>query len=174
MPNSALVGVTISFAEHQDAYTHFNVQPNNEAMSQAAAAAGYDSVQFLAHVDHTNYQCDSYNTGRSGFDYMGLEVVAVKLVGTYPCGAPTGAPASMRSGWGATQPCTCDPKEQFLNCKGVASEVPVGASVVGAAAAAVRARTARLEVARAAKLQVQQRTLNATGHSTDHAFSPVP
>ena len=41
-----------------------------------AAAAGYDSVQFLAHVDHVNYQFDTKNTGRPGFDYMGLEVVA--------------------------------------------------------------------------------------------------
>jgi hypothetical protein len=65
-------GVTISFAEHQDAYTHFNVPSGsnmNEAMSKAAAAAGYDSVQFLAHVDHVNYQCDTYNTKRPGFDY---------------------------------------------------------------------------------------------------------
>ena len=48
------LGVTISFAEHQDAYTHFNIaggQDMNEALSKAAAAAGYDSIQFLAHVD---------------------------------------------------------------------------------------------------------------------------
>ena len=165
MPNFAvvLIGVTISFAEHQDAYTHFNVQPDNEAMSQAAAAAGYDSVQFLAHVDHTNYQCDTYNTGRPGFDYMGLEVVAVKLVGTYPCGASTGAPASIRSGWGATQPCTCDSKQQFLNCKGVAYEVPpVGGAAAEAAAAAVLARTDRVAAVRAARLYMQR---NATRHT---------
>lgn len=130
------LGVTISFAEHQDAYTHFNIaggQDMNEALSKAAAAVGYDSIQFLAHVDvraaahahvsaqapaqrlqrfpdpcavcggmvdglaiadwlsapapamlacphhrpqHVNYQCDTVNTGRQGFDYMGVEVRA--------------------------------------------------------------------------------------------------
>jgi hypothetical protein len=38
------LGTTISFAEHQDAYAHFNAH-DNEAMSRAASAAGYDSVQ---------------------------------------------------------------------------------------------------------------------------------
>ena len=41
----------------------------NSAMAAAAAAAGFDSVQFLAHVDHVSYQCDTKNTGRRGFDY---------------------------------------------------------------------------------------------------------
>jgi hypothetical protein len=91
----------------------------NEAMSKAAVAAGYDSVQFLAHVDHVNYQCDTQNTGRAGFDYMGFEIVAVKLTGTYPCGAVGGAPSSIRRGWRASLACTCDPKQQFLNCQGI-------------------------------------------------------
>jgi hypothetical protein len=118
------LGVTISFAEHQDAYTHFNIaggQDMNEAMSKAAAAAGYDSIQFLAHVDHVNYQCDTKNTGRAGFDYMGVEIVAVKLVGTYPCGTASGAPPSIRSGWKASATCKCNPKDQFLNCDGLPS-----------------------------------------------------
>ena len=124
-PGSGLyfnLGTTIAFAEHQDAYSHFQVaggQDMNEAMSKAAAAAGYDSVQFLAHVDHVNYQCDTKNTGRVGFDYMGLEVVAVKLTGTYPCGTANGAPPTIRRGWGGSSACKCDPKKQFLNCEGV-------------------------------------------------------
>ena len=68
------LGRTIAFAEHADAYAHFGVPANvdqNEAMSKAAAAAGYNSVQFLAHVDHVNYPCDSKNTGKPGFSYMG-------------------------------------------------------------------------------------------------------
>ena len=69
------LGVTISFAEHQDAYTHFGAT-GNEDLSKKAAAAGFDSIQFLAHVDHVNYQCDTKNTGRAGFDYMGVEVRA--------------------------------------------------------------------------------------------------
>ena len=69
------LGKTISFAEHQDAYTHFGAT-GNEDLSKKAAAAGFDSIQFLAHVDHVNYQCDTKNTGRAGFDYMGVEVRA--------------------------------------------------------------------------------------------------
>ena len=113
------LGNTIAFAEHEDAYSFFNVAPGqdmNEAMSKAAVAAGYDSVQFLAHVDHVSYVCDTVNTGRVGFDYLGLEIVAVGLSGTYPCGTPTGAPPSIKKGWGGNQLCHCDPKKQFLNC----------------------------------------------------------
>ena len=118
------LGVTISFAEHQDAYTHFSIpggQDMNEALSKAAAAAGYDSIQFLAHVDHVNYQCDTKNMGRAGFDYMGVEVLATKLTGTYPCGTPAGAPNVITRGWSGGTACTCNPKAQFLNCQGVPS-----------------------------------------------------
>ena len=52
-----------------------------------ADGQGFDSLQFTAHVDHVNYQCDSHNTGKGGFDYMGFEIVGVKLVGTYACGS---------------------------------------------------------------------------------------
>ena len=54
------LGNTIAFAEHNDAYTYFNiagVPAYNSAMSAAAAAQGFDSVQFLAHVDHVS--CES-------------------------------------------------------------------------------------------------------------------
>jgi hypothetical protein len=115
------MGTTISFAEHQDAYTHFNIaggQDMNSAMSLAAANAGFDSVQLLAHVDHVNYPCDSHNTGRAGFSYMGLEIVAVKMVGTYACGGSAGAPSSIKRGWAAADACSCDNTKQFLNCKG--------------------------------------------------------
>ena len=60
-----------------------------------------------------------YNTGKPGFDYMGLEVVATKLTGTYPCGTAAGAPSVIKRGWGGSLPCDCDPKGQFLNCNGV-------------------------------------------------------
>ncbi len=48
-------------------------------MCRAAAAAGYDTVQFSAHHDHTNYPCDK----AGGYPYMNIEVVAVKQTGTY-------------------------------------------------------------------------------------------
>ena len=117
------VGKTISFAEHEDAYQHFAIPAGgdmNDAMSKAAAAAGFDSVQFLAHVDHVNYPCDTQNTGTPGFQYMGLEIVATKLVGTYACGQQAGgAPPTIRKGWGGSTACDCDNSKQFLNCQGV-------------------------------------------------------
>jgi hypothetical protein len=119
------VGVTIAFNEHGDAFQKFGIACDprvcdyNEELSKAAAATGVDSIQFLAHVDHVNYQCDTHNTGNAGLDYMGLEILAVKLVGKYSCGTPAGAPSSIRTGWQASKPCHCDNKHEFLNCKGV-------------------------------------------------------
>ena len=115
------LGTTIAFQEHHDAYTHFNIaggQDMNSAMSLAAAKAGYDSVQFLAHVDHVNYPCDTGNTGKAGFNYLGLEIVAVKMIGTYACGSSAGAPSPLRRGWAAASACSCDNSKQFLNCNG--------------------------------------------------------
>lgn len=116
------MGQTKMFAEHQDAYSYFNIghpADPNSAMSIAAAGQGFDSLQFTAHVDHVNYQCDSHNTGKGGFDYMGFEIVGVKLVGTYACGSKAGAPGSLRTGWMASKQCSCDNSKQFLNCQGV-------------------------------------------------------
>jgi hypothetical protein len=117
-------GATIVFNEHNDAYAHFQVRNPadgqwNSAMSRAAAKAGYDSVQFMKHIDHTNYQCDTHNTGRSGFMYLSFELVGVKLVGTYACGSQYDTIPAIRRGWQASQPCLCKNKLQFLNCHGV-------------------------------------------------------
>ena len=49
---------------------------------------------------------------------MNVEIVAVKLVGTYACGDAAGAPTSITRGWGGTRPCKCDNTKQFLNCDG--------------------------------------------------------
>jgi len=114
-------GKTVSFNEHQDSYTHFGVRQGdfNEEMSKAAASQGYDSVQFVAHVDHMNYPCCTQNTGIPGLLYMGLEIVGVKLTGTYACTSQAGAPSVVRAGWQASKPCACDNKLTFLNCAGV-------------------------------------------------------
>jgi len=87
----------------------------NEGVAKAAASAGYDSVQFLAHPDHVNYPCDSV----SGLSYMGLEVLATKLVGTYACGMKDGAPAVIKAGWKASRSCICDNNQKTTNCQGV-------------------------------------------------------
>lgn len=115
------VGKTISFPEHRDAWSHFGVHSGdwNEEMSKAAAAKGYDSIQFTQHVDHVNYPCDSHMTGVPGLDYMGLEIVAAKLMGTYPCGTRFGAPGIIRAGWQASRTCKCSNSQAFLNCDGV-------------------------------------------------------
>ena len=55
------LGKTIAFDEHSNAYSYFHisgVKDYNSAMSKAAAAQGYDSIQFLKHVDHVSYQCE--------------------------------------------------------------------------------------------------------------------
>jgi hypothetical protein len=111
-------GHTQVFGEHQDAYKYFAATSNSD-LALKASAAGFDSVQFSAHVDHVNYQCDSANIGKNGFDYMGFEIVGVKLVGTYACTTSSGAPSSIRMGWMASKTCSCDNSLQFLNCKGV-------------------------------------------------------
>jgi hypothetical protein len=116
------LGQTKAFAEHKDAFTYFGVtdpKHYNQDMCKAAASQGFDSVQFLSHVDHVNYQCDTKNTGRSGLEYMGLEIVGVKLVGSYSCTSKAGAPSSVRAGWKASRACVCDSSQQYLNCKGV-------------------------------------------------------
>jgi len=115
------VGKTVHFAEHQDAYNHFGITSGdmNERVSQAAASQGFDSLQFLAHVDHTSYTCDTANTGNSGLDYMGVEIIGVKLVGTYACTVSNGAPSVIKSGWQASKACQCDDSKGFLNCQGV-------------------------------------------------------
>lgn len=125
-PGSGLwfdIGKTISFPEHSDAYTHFKITSGsyNEELSKAAAAAGYDSIQFLAHVDHVNYQCDTKNTGNKGLEYMGLEIVGSRLTGKYACTTSSGAPPSIKAGWQGSRACACDNTKQYLNCKNVPS-----------------------------------------------------
>lgn len=115
------LGTTISFPEHRDGYNHFHIAggDENEEMSKAAAAAGIDSIQFLAHLDHYSYPCDTSHTGVAGFSYMGLEIVGTKLVGTYACTAPQGAPSNIKKGWKASRACVCDNSKGYLNCQGV-------------------------------------------------------
>ena len=116
-------GRTIHFNVHQDAYNYFGVTGGgallNENMCKKAASAGYDSIQFVRWYDHVNYPCDTFNTGRPGLAYMGVEIVATRLVGTYTCTTSAGAPNNIRAGWLASRVCNCDNSYQFLNCDGV-------------------------------------------------------
>jgi hypothetical protein len=105
------IGKTKIFNDHDDAFKFFKTH-GNEDMCKAAAAKGYDSVQFIAHHDSTNYPCAS----SCGVPYMNIEIVAVKLTGTYSCGQPAGTPSSLRAGWGGHTPCKCDPSNPNTNC----------------------------------------------------------
>jgi len=132
-PGSAIyfdVGATRVFSTHEEAYDHWDVTgPHwNQDMSKRAAADGYDSVQFTAHVDHVNYPCDTHNTGTPHLEYMGLEIVGVKLVGVHTCTKGDGAPSSIRAGWRAAKKCTCDNRKKFLNCHEVPSTAEMLAS----------------------------------------------
>merc|ERR1711988_1208116 len=112
------LGRTISFQEHNDAYVHFNAagDPN---MCQLAAAQNYDSIQFLAHDDPDQYKCDAKHTMGSGPKYMNIEIVGVKLVGTYSCMSINGAPSAIRAGWEGSRACSCTNSKTKLNCQGV-------------------------------------------------------
>lgn len=116
------VGVTRAFNDHGDAYDFFGVPSTtgaNQAMSSAATKAGYDSVQFVKHIDPVQYPCDTHHTGVTGRQFMGLEIVAVKHVGKFSCGTDSGASASFAIGWQHSRPCQCDNNIQWLNCAGV-------------------------------------------------------
>lgn len=105
------IGQTLNFAEHAEAYQHFGVN-SNEDMCIQAVLKGYSTLQFTAHVDHVNYPCDS----ESHLKYMNLEIVAVKLAGTYTCGAYGGTPSTIRAGWKHSNVCFCDANSSYLNC----------------------------------------------------------
>jgi len=106
------LGKTKVFDDHSDAYAHFQSGENNEQMCLNAASQGYDSVQFIKHHDSTNYPCAK----NIGADYMNVEIVAVKLVGTYPCGQSQGTAAALRAGWRGDKACKCDPNNPNTNC----------------------------------------------------------
>ena len=104
------IGNTKIFNEHGDAYKYFGAK-GNEDMCQKAAAAGYDTVQFIKHVDAVNYPC----AAGIGASWMNMEIVAVKLVGTYSCGQAQGTAAALRAGWNGDKACKCDPNNPNTN-----------------------------------------------------------
>ena len=105
------IGKTKIFNDHGDAYDFFNAQ-GNEAMCQAAASQGFDSVQFNRHHDKYNYPC----AAKIGVPWMNIEIVMTRLVGSYPCGQLVGTAKALRAGWHGTKPCKCDPNNPNTNC----------------------------------------------------------
>ena len=90
-------------------------------MCANAAAAGYDSLQFVRHTCGMMYgQCR--DASEPALNYFNVEVVATKLVGFHPCGSSDGVSPLIRSGWKGRGACSCNNSQVggFINC----AEVP--------------------------------------------------
>ena len=105
------VGKTVHFTDHGDAFTFFKTPANNEKMTAAAKAQGYDSIQFLAHSD-----CE-YNTCRRkpGVKVPNMEIVITALDGVYPCADKKGTSPKIKMGWHSTT-CACSNAMNMVNC----------------------------------------------------------
>jgi len=106
------LGVTKIFERHRDGYEFFEAT-GNEDMCRKAAAAQYDTIQFIGHTDDVNYPC----AHQIGAPWLNMEIVAVKLVGKYTCGIERDTPPSLRAGWKGAKECVCDPALPTTNCK---------------------------------------------------------
>lgn len=124
------IGTSITFPDHPQAFSHFGVR-DNEAMSRAAAAAGFDTIQFTSHPDSVNYPC----AAQGQYPYMNIEILGAKLQGTFSCGSSSKPDFNvLRSGW-ADKPCDCDNSIHFSNCGrqlGVLGRPPAPANVTAA------------------------------------------
>jgi hypothetical protein len=110
-------GKTKDFLDHSEAEKFFNnpkptkaCRAGNEALCEAAAAAGYDSIQFTNH-----------NAAAScGKTTCLLELVSTKLQGKYAC-TDNAKGASLKAGWGGSRTCDCVEAafNGHVNCKGV-------------------------------------------------------
>ena len=127
------LGQTIVFGDHDDSYVRFNVthlaqQERNEAMSAAARAEGYDTIQFTRHTCPPMYGGCINQTLAPTLRYFNLEIVSTKLTGVHPCASADGRSPLITTGWrGAGGPCTCDNNASaFLHC----DEVPFSARLV--------------------------------------------
>lgn len=112
-------GTTKTYPEHKQWYEEYGVKlwpPDPETCSQLSAAAGYDSVQFNRHKDGVNYPCRGRNGDGTGTE-MNIEILAVKLAGTYSCGSANGAKGNFYAGWNGSNDCDCDESVGYLNCR---------------------------------------------------------
>ena len=139
-------GKTIAFTEHADAVKQFpggktaKCTTGDEAMSNAAATAGYDSVQFLGHNDGgTNDHCCTIAGGPGSTKPCRIEIVGVNLNGGFAC-TDGAAGAQLRAGWQGSRACACTEKalDGYVNCKGTPLHAPPPGS--GRCAAEMRRR----------------------------------
>lgn len=128
---SLQIGKTIVFDDHAQAHVYFGAAnesdattgpmsgARNEAMCESAAAAGYDTIQFVRHTCSMMYgQCR--NASEPALDFFNIEIVATRLVGYHACASSTGSSPLIRSGWRGVRPCNCNNSIDFLNCLEVA------------------------------------------------------
>jgi hypothetical protein len=112
-------------------------------MSDQAAKAGYDSIQFTGHNDGgTNDKCCVAAGGGKPNLPCHIEIVAVKLVGSYACCDKVSG-ASLKAGWQGSRACQCTEAafDGYVNCKGVPMTAIRPDPVM---AARIREATARL------------------------------
>ena len=107
------MGKMMAFHEHSDAVKKFpggktaTCKTGDEAMSNAAAKAGYESIQFLGHIDSgTNNACCAQVGGAGANTPCRVEIVAVKLNGGFAC-TDNAAGAQLRAGWQGFCACAC-------------------------------------------------------------------
>ena len=90
------------------------------------AKAGYESIQFLGHIDSgTNNACCAQVGGAGANTPCRVEIVAVKLNGGFAC-TDNAAGAQLRAGWQGFCACACTEKalDGYLNCKGTPLHAP--------------------------------------------------
>ena len=130
------IGRSLAFDDHEDAYAYFglgngsssscNMGACNEALCQRAAAAGFDSLQFVRHTCQMMYG-DCLNATASNLRYWNHEVVHVRLQGIYTCASANGSTPLLQTGWphaGRGAPCTCNNNAStHLHCSEVAASL---------------------------------------------------
>ena len=84
------------------AYAFFKVQAMRTCVKLLLLRALILSI--VGHHDGVNYPC----AAKIGVPWMNMEIVMVKLTGTYACGQATGTAPQLRAGWQGTKPCKCD------------------------------------------------------------------
>jgi hypothetical protein len=114
------------FTDHQVAVAFFKskgkatatCKTGDETMSNEAAKAGFDSIQFTAHNDGgTNDNC--CRKAGAGAPCR-IEIVGTKLQGSFACTDKLKG-ADLRAGWQASRACDCTEAafDGYVNCKGV-------------------------------------------------------
>lgn len=129
------VGASIAFDDHDDAYEFFGLLHQgktcekgacNEALCARAAAAGYDTLQFVRHTCKMMYGA-CLDRSKRNLNYFNHEIVATGLQGIFACASANGSTPLLQTGWpqaGSGAPCTCvNNASDQLHCAEVPSSL---------------------------------------------------